>query len=315
MSFTRITYLCCTAPSRASQDSLSQCHYLINNYISPIPNPIKMAAPSLTAHDISILQKIADPESGPSAPLLIDSSLSKDPHCPDPQTYSTITQAERSIISSIQQTELQIAGLRPSPADPSLDSALSAYQTAIKQLNELISTYPNYASARNNRAQALRRVYGDAILIKSPEDAPRINGEASPLKMMGSDSELLEAGNQILNDLTHAISLLTPSTPFSPLSPTAAKTLSQAYTQRGAIYHLTAKYFSRKNVELRIDDSRREKSWSVVDFEEQASRDFMMGGRLGNEVAKQMAVVANPTAKLCGDMVREAMRIWAVGIL
>ncbi|KAF8857562.1 hypothetical protein BDZ45DRAFT_674613 [Acephala macrosclerotiorum] len=263
---------------------------------------------SLTTHDLSILQKIADPESGPSAPLLIDASLPKDPHYQDPQTYSTITQTERLIISSIQQTELQIAGLRPSSTDPSLDSALSNYQTAIKQLNDLISSYPMYASARNNRAQGLRRVYGDSVLIRRLPDSPRIAQEAPALQTSTSESELLEAGNQILDDLSQAITLLTPTTSFSPLSPTAAKTLSQAYTQRGALYHLTAKSFSQKGVELKIDENRREKSWSVVDFEEQASRDFMMGGRLGNEVAKQMAVVANPTAKLCGDMVREAMR-------
>lgn len=34
----------------------------------------------------------------------------------------------------------------------------------------------------------------------------------------------------------------------------------------------------------------------------------MMGGRYGNEIAKALAVRANPTAKLCGEMVREAMR-------
>jgi hypothetical protein len=34
----------------------------------------------------------------------------------------------------------------------------------------------------------------------------------------------------------------------------------------------------------------------------------MMGGRYGNEIAKALAVSANPTAKLCGEMVREAMR-------
>lgn len=33
----------------------------------------------------------------------------------------------------------------------------------------------------------------------------------------------------------------------------------------------------------------------------------MMGGRYGNEVAKALAVAANPTAKLCGEIVREAM--------
>jgi len=45
-----------------------------------------------------------------------------------------------------------------------------------------------------------------------------------------------------------------------------------------------------------------------VDFEDAASRDFVMGGRYGNEVAKALAVSSNPTAKLCGDMVREAMK-------
>lgn len=263
---------------------------------------------SLTTHDLSILQKIADPESGSSTPFLLDTSLPKDPHYSDSQTYSTITQTERSIIASIQQTEFQIAGLQPSLTASSLDSALSTYQTALKQLDDLITSYPKYASARNNRAQALRRVYGDSILIRRPKDAPRIAQEAPPLQTSAAESESIEACNQILEDLIQAIVLLTPSSPYSPLSPTAAKTLSQAYTQRGALYHLTAKYFAQKGVELRIDESRRENTWSVVDFEEQASRDFMMGGRLGNEVAKQMAVVANPTAKLCGDMVREAMR-------
>ena len=46
----------------------------------------------------------------------------------------------------------------------------------------------------------------------------------------------------------------------------------------------------------------------MTEWEENASRDFMVGGRYGNEVAKALAVAANPTAKLCGEMVREAMK-------
>jgi hypothetical protein len=46
----------------------------------------------------------------------------------------------------------------------------------------------------------------------------------------------------------------------------------------------------------------------VLDFEENASRDFVMGGRYGNQIAGKLAVGANPTAKLCGEMVREALR-------
>lgn len=33
-----------------------------------------------------------------------------------------------------------------------------------------------------------------------------------------------------------------------------------------------------------------------------------MGGRYGNEVAREMAKGTNPYAKLCGEIVREAMR-------
>jgi hypothetical protein len=43
-------------------------------------------------------------------------------------------------------------------------------------------------------------------------------------------------------------------------------------------------------------------------LEEMASRDFEMGGRYGNDVAREMAVRTNPYAKLCGNIVKGAMR-------
>ncbi|KAE9372064.1 hypothetical protein N431DRAFT_439177 [Stipitochalara longipes BDJ] len=260
-----------------------------------------MPSASLTNHDLFILEKIKDPESGPSAPVLIDSSLPRDPHITDEAVYQKITQSERSIISSIQDAELQIANLKPAVSDP-----LAQYLTCVERLDELVGEYPNYASARNNRAQALRRIYGDGILVKGNLEKP--TGEAMPLEAEASDEDLIAASNTTLEDLSTAISLLTPATPFMAISSQAAKTLSQAYTQRGAIYHLTAKHLSKQGTQLRIDPSRTEANWSIVDFEENASRDFMMGGRYGNEIAKALAVSANPTAKLCGEMVREAMR-------
>lgn len=59
---------------------------------------------------------------------------------------------------------------------------------------------------------------------------------------------------------------------------------------------------------LNVDQGRAEVGWEKIDFEEAASRDFALGGRYGNEVAKGLAVSTNPTAKLCGQMVREAMK-------
>jgi hypothetical protein len=59
---------------------------------------------------------------------------------------------------------------------------------------------------------------------------------------------------------------------------------------------------------LRNIGPMKEVKWSTVEFEEAASRDFMMAGRYGNEIGKGLAVSTNPTAKLCGEMVKEAMR-------
>ncbi|TVY78579.1 hypothetical protein LSUE1_G004623 [Lachnellula suecica] len=264
---------------------------------------------SLTTHDRSILEKIKDPEAGPSTPLLIDSSLPRDPNINDAETYQAVSSQERTIISSIQGIELQVAGLKPS----TFQSSLAEYLRCVKSLDELIQGYPKYASARNNRAQALRRIYGDGILVKLPETQP--SKEPAPLDPSPSEATLLSASTTILTDLSTAISLLTPSTPFAAISPQAAKTLSQAYTQRGAIYHLTAKRLSSKEAQLRIEGDRAEASWRTIEFEEHASRDFMMGGRYGNEVAEALVVSANPTAKLCGEMVREAMRKEYAGVL
>jgi hypothetical protein len=258
---------------------------------------------SLTKHDLSILEKIKDPEAGSSAPLVLDESLPRDPHVTDPAQYSRVIESERAIISSIEATEMQIADLSSTPSTLPL---LSQYLDCVKRFDELIKEYPNYASARNNRSQSLRRIYGDGMLVKSTE---YLKDETRVLDPSASDEALISASRTILSDLSTAISLLTPLTPFAPLSPPAAKTLSQAHTQRGALYHLTAKRLASKDSKLWIDQSRREAGWRVVDFEENASRDFLMGGRYGNEVAKALAVSANPTAKLCGEMVKEAMKI------
>ena len=46
----------------------------------------------------------------------------------------------------------------------------------------------------------------------------------------------------------------------------------------------------------------------MEELEEKSSRDFFLGGRYGNEVSKAMAVHTNPYAKMCGSIVKEAMR-------
>jgi len=255
-----------------------------------------MAYVSLSNRDINVLEKIKDPESDPSSAVRIDPSLPKDPNVLDQAVYEKIAQRERDIIRSLQQVDMQSlqAGGEFANAD-----VVAGYREAVSRFDSLIQDHPEYASVRNNRAQALRRLYGDSMLV-----------EGSPLPQallqQVEDSERQHVAMTVLGDLDRAISLITPKTMYSKLSPQVARTLAMVHTQRAAIYHMTSKLMLDKP--LSVDSSRREAEWTKLDFEENASRDFAMGGRYGNDIAKGLAVSTNPTAKLCGQMVREAMK-------
>lgn len=257
-----------------------------------------MAYLELSRRDINVLEKIKDPESDPSLAIQVDPTLPKDPYISDPEEYQKISQQERDIIMSIQTLELQQAKQRSSGAE-NIDF-VGGYRKCVARLGDVVENHPRYASARNNRAQALRRLYGESMLVA---DAPR-NPQA--LLQQVDDAERIEAAKTVLGDLDRAISLLTPTVMYSRLSPQVARTLSNAHTQRAAIYLMTSKLLVSKSVSM--DAERPEAQWTKLEFEERASRDFAMGGRYGNEIAKGLAVSTNPTAKLCGQMVREAMK-------
>ena len=253
---------------------------------------------SLSRRDVNVLGMIKDPESDPSLTVYIDTTLPKDPHIRDPATYDKIAQAERDIILSIQKLESQQTSQKPTP-EPE-QTIIGGYHDSVSRFGSIIDTHPNYASARNNRAQALRRLCGDSVLAKGAPQLPQ-----ALLRNM-DDIERLEMAQMILSDLDRAILLLTPAGRFPKLSPQASRTLSQAHTQRAAIYLMTSKLMALGS--LSLPTGRREADWTKIDFEENASKDFAMGGRYGNEIAKNLAVATNPTAKLCGEMVREAMK-------
>lgn len=256
-----------------------------------------MAYVSLSQRDINVLEKIKDPESDPSLAIQVDPSLPKDPYISDPETYESISRQEREIIISLQR--LESPKVQSSGSGSQADS-IEGYRKAVEGFGQLIQDYPQYASARNNRVQALRGLYGDSMLVANAPRSPRA------LLHNVDDTERLEAAKTALSDLDYAISLLTPVTAYSKLSPQVARTLRNSHTQRAAIYLMTSKLIGTNSISL--DASRREAKWSKLDFETHASSDFAMGARYGSEIAKGLAVSTNPTAKLCGQMVREAMK-------
>lgn len=290
---------------------------------------LQMAAfVSLSKRDINVLGKIRDPESNTTGAIRLDPSLPRDPHVTDSQLYECISQEEKGLVLLMQRAEMELAGLQPkSLADP-----IETYRQSVADLGQLIAKNPSYASARNNRAQALRRLYGDDMLLQHDDaEVNGMNGPGdfvhTPQALLGdmpdNEAERARAAATVLSDLERCIALLMPANPLSAaLSPTAAKTLSLAFTQRAAIYHSTSKRIgpSRKilahlatTAETREQEGeehvgRAEAQWSRLDFEEAASRDFAMGGRFGNEIARGLAVGTNPTAKLCGQMVQQMMK-------
>ncbi|EHK15467.1 uncharacterized protein TRIVIDRAFT_184888 [Trichoderma virens Gv29-8] len=256
-----------------------------------------MTTVSLSQHDINVLEKIKDPESNPAAGIVIDSALPRDPQIVDHSVYERVVERERTIIRTLQAIEMQLSSFQ---SEDDADKAIESYKSCVSDFGNLISDYPLYASARNNRAQIMRRLYGDGMLLNYTATMPM------PLIPQPEQSEKRKAANDTLEDMETAIRLLTPSSPSAPMSAQAARTLSMAHTQRAAIYLRTAKLMSDRQLDL--DDSREEATWSRIDFEEAASRDLALGGRYGNQIAKALAVSVNPTAKLCGQMVREAMK-------
>ncbi|KAG5994169.1 hypothetical protein E4U54_003166 [Claviceps lovelessii] len=256
-----------------------------------------MACVDLSTRDVNVLEKIKDPESNPAVSVVIDESLPRDPHVTDLAVYDGLVSRERSIIRAIQSIETRFSD---SQAQDANETAIQGYTQCRADLDALIAEFPDYASARNNRAQIVRRLYGDALLLDFTTDVPL------PLVEQPGGAEKQAAAVIALRDLEKSIALLSPATLSTPISPQAARTLSMAYTQRAAIYLRTSKLLPHRA--LHVHGSRAEAEWSHVDFEQAASHDLAYGGRYGNPIAKGLAVSVNPTAKLCGQIVREAMK-------
>lgn len=160
---------------------------------------------------------------------------------------------------------------------------------AIMALSTIILEHKDYASAYNNRAQALRLLLGD--------------------------DDLTEEGTaRVWEDLRQCISLAQQA----PENQRDEKLLGAAYTQRGVLLLATAKSLKTLDNEERrsnlprelqriADDSASSTKFSE-EMEKEAESAFKEGAKYGDEAAKMMVVHLNPMRKLCGQMVREALR-------
>ncbi|KAK7535710.1 hypothetical protein IWX49DRAFT_260518 [Phyllosticta citricarpa] len=224
---------------------------------------------TLSSNDAKVLSAIFDPESSLSASVKIKGDCQKLPHISD------------ELLPSLQATERE--AIRP--LGTSTRPETKDLKTAIESLNLLIATNPQYASAYVNRAQALRLLIDDG-------------------------GNFFHAGNldvisALFADLAQCIHLLSPRSPQDTVSPLQARLLATSHSHRGYLFLKAAKVAGGSRLEVGPDEV---KGKDRDELEERASREFYVGGMYGDKMAKQLAVKTNPYARLCGAIVKQALR-------
>jgi hypothetical protein len=235
-----------------------------------------MPTSKLTQNDSAILSALFDPESSSSSNSTISIS--------DPSSLPLLPNISPTLLPTLRAREaLAIRPLNTPYPTP------TAIETAIHDLSSLISAHPVYAPAYLNRAQATRL----RLALVSPSEF--------------YTTATLPSTTQLFSDLNTAITLTTPSTPTAPVSPLQADLLANAHTHRG--------YLLLKAASTTLDPQPQHPALpptltglSSTALEELASRDFTLGGRYGNKIARQLSVQTNPYAKACGAIVKEALR-------
>jgi len=267
---------------------------------------------NLSRNDFKILNAVFDPESAPETPKVeVDPILPPDPNI---RSLSLLTALRAQEVSAIRLVE---ACNPPSKSFRHVQSHTeeekgAVYRKALHILNGLIADHPTYASAYNNRAQLHRWRFGDRGVLVKEQNVSVGNEDAT------------QAITQALRDLDSAIELASPSSNGS-VSPNQGRLLAQAWTQRAAIFWGAVKDLVDGGEVISIASSSstlnegyetgknemqevRWRHWDKTRFEEEGSRSFFMAGVYGSQVGRAMAVMANPNARLCGNIVKEALR-------
>ncbi len=237
---------------------------------------LRMIAESpLTSKDSAILSALFDPESSVSSTFPISDSTPSIPYIPDtllPELRVRETQAISRLNASLPLSD--------------------AVEAAVRDLSKLIEDYPKYAPAYLNRAQAVRLQIEVSLASRTSFFTP----------------STLSLTAQVFSDLSSAIDLAVPVTPSIPIPQFQGDILANAYTHRGYLLLKAASAVSNAPPTSVPVVPEKLNGLSSQQLEDLASRDFMLGGRYGNKIARQLSVQTNPYAKACGAIVKEALR-------
>ncbi|KAF2463607.1 uncharacterized protein BDR25DRAFT_347104 [Lindgomyces ingoldianus] len=223
----------------------------------------------LSSNDTRILHALFDPETLPSSVARSKDQWIVDASLPP---HSTISSSQLSVLEIQQNNLIRRVTSTSKPRDGVIDDVLET-------MDKIATKWPNYPSTYLNRAMLIR--------IKLESSVPK---DASIFSAIDPNIE------RLFTDLFHAIRLSSPPSLSTPISPYQARILRQAYSHRAYLYLKAA------------ESSHDLKGKSKAELEELASLDFKNAARFGDEVAREMSVRTNPYAKMCGAIVRNALR-------
>ncbi|KAJ5646332.1 hypothetical protein N7490_002704 [Penicillium lividum] len=249
---------------------------------------VASSRPSLTSNDAAVLQALFDVESSPSSGTIIDSSL--------PPWPASVKISQEDLLS-LKNREIEIIR----ELQQSMKPTRGNIESAVNRLDALLTQYPTYPPAYTNHAQALR------MLVDLQFNITGTSTEQSSDDALFTPQAATMA-SQILEDLSQAITLATPASPADPVSSDQARLLADAHTHRGYLILKAARVEKNQISREEAVGPVRLRGLGADQLEEMASRDFFFGGRYGNKVAQQLAVQTNPYAKMCGAIVKEAMK-------
>ena len=247
---------------------------------------------NLSVNDSKILNAVFDPESAPEAPkVTVDPLLPPDPQISNLGLLTALRAQEAAMIRLVERCTPARSTLSDD-SEAQQEDKDAVYKKALHILNGITADHPNYASAYNNKAQLRRWRFGDRGVLAMRSSSEKTSPEAA--------SAIMET----LRDLDTVIRLASPSK-TGAVSVMQGKLLAQAWTQRAAVFWGAAKDLAHEDAEV-VEGEWED--WDTTRFEEEGSRCFFIAGLYGSEMGRAMAVMSNPTAKLCGNIVREALK-------
>jgi hypothetical protein len=119
----------------------------------------------------------------------------------------------------------------------------STFLQTFQQVSLLIDEHPKHGFEFNNRAQLIRWRYGDHTFVQNSQ--------------LNENISSLHTRELTLTDLDSAIRLATPRSPSDPVSPSRAKLLAQAHTQRATLLYTASKDLKGREADRESKDSFR----------------------------------------------------------